>query len=260
MMKRGQATVFIILGAIVLALIVLLYSFRENIVEEASKIEITRTIAMGEEAREVQADMEGCVKGVAELGLVVMGLQGGYATMGQKTRHTNTGTRVDYVPYEGTAYLYFQGQKLVPTKESMEKQIINFTITNMAICEKQYTDIDVTYGKMNGIAKVYDEKVSFEFDTDVKVRKGERESKIKTIDFQIPVRLGLIQKAASSIVSEQIKTSKTSVCMSCITRIASENDLEIGIDRVGEDIIYTITDKKSKIGNMDYVFMFANKF
>ena len=205
--------------------------------------------------------MKGCVKDVTELGLVVMGLQGGYTAMNPRIQYTTeTQTFLNYVPYEGTAYLYFKGQNLVPTKEVMEKQLANFITTYMTACEKEYTDLEVTYGKASNVVGIQKEKITLAVNTDVKVKKGTAENGFKKITLELPVRLGTIQNVADQIIDKQIKVSEDELCVSCIARIASENGMTVDINKLGDNIFYSLNDERSKVVGYEYTFTIANKF
>lgn len=260
MMRKGQATVFIIIGILLIVLIALSFAFKDSLMEQVSKVEIAKGLTMSREARKVQSDLEGCLKEVSELGLVVMGLQGGYTTLDSRIQHTDTSTTVDYIPYSGTAYAYFKGQNLVPTKEMMEKQLSDFVTTGSGICEKQYTGLEVDYGRIKVSTEIKDDKIKLNFDLDVKAKKEERESGFKNVKIEIPIRLGTIQNVVDEIIDQQIKISEEELCISCITRIAAENGMEVDIDRVGNDIFYAVTDEKSEIAGGAYMFLLANKF
>lgn len=258
-MKKGQVTLFVIIGLVLAALIILSFIFKENIAEQASKIGL-KQLMMSQEAKKVQSDMQACIQDVAELGLITMGLQGGYSTIDSRVLHTETQTKINYVPYDGTAYSYFKGQNLVPTKEIMEKQLAYFVTSNIGTCENPYEDMEVNYGKTTALATLQKEKISLNVNTEVKVKKGTTESGFKSVTLSIPVRLGTVQNVANEIVTKQIKISEEEICVSCIARIAAENDVEVEINKVGEDVFYLVTDEKSRIADTNFMFVLANKF
>lgn len=259
-MRKGQVTLFVIIGLILVVLIALSFAFKESILNQASKFEITKGLAMSTEARKVQSDVQGCVKEVAELGIIVMGLQGGYTSLDTRVQYTNTQTVLDYVPYYGTAYSYFKGKKLVPTKEVMEKQLASFVTTHAFLCEKKYEDLEIDYGETNTLVTVQEEKIQLNLNIDVKVKKGTVTSGFKNLKIELPIRLGTIRTVANEIVDKQIKVSEEELCVSCIARIAAENGLTVDINKVGGDIFYSVNDERSKIEGYEYTFMMANKF
>lgn len=259
-MRKGQVTVFVIIGLVLVSLIALSIAFKEEIMEQASKIEITKVLTMSKEARTVQSDMENCLTELAEFGLAVMGLQGGYTTLGTRIHHTETTSKMNYLPYFGTAYLYYKGQNLVPTKEMMEKQLSNFMTTGIGMCEKEYTGLEIDYGEVRVSTNIQEDEIKFSLDMDVKVKKGDRESGFKNAKAEVPVRLGTIRNVLDDIIDQQIKVSEEELCISCIARVAADNGMEVDIDRIGDDIFYTVTDEQSEITGGAFIFLLANKF
>ncbi|MFH1331990.1 MAG: hypothetical protein ABIH63_01770 [archaeon] len=259
-MKKGQITLFVILGAVLLILILLVFTFRETLMEQATKVGIPTTIAMSKEAKEVQNEMTRCLRNSAETGLITMALQGGYVMFDPKTPYTEATTTMYYIPYVGTAYLYYKGKNMVPTKETMERQLEGYITANLEICEKDYSGLEVEYGDYDTSVTIEENQVSIDINTKVSVTKEETTSSFRDIYIEVPVRLGGLRDITNQIVEEQVKTGKEGICLSCISRIAANNDVEISIDRVGEDVFYMLTDQKSKLAGENYIFIMANQF
>lgn len=258
-MKRGQVTVFVIVGIVLAIAIILMFTFRERIIQGVNEVGITGTLAMSSEAKQVQSDMTGCIKSLAETGVALMALQGGYTDLGN-IPHTDTRSRISYLPYTGTAYMYYQGKNTVPTKETMEKQLAYFITENSMACQKQYPGLEVSYGNMSTSIKINEDNIQIKTNSIVKVKKEQKESSFNSLNTEVAVRLGKVRDVLNQIAEEQIKTSKSEICTSCITRIAAQNNMEINIDRIGEDIFYLVTDQKSKLGGNNFIFISANKF
>ena len=72
--------------------------------------------------------------------------------------------------------------------------------------------------------------------------------------------LGIIYDVSKSIVDEQMNDF-SSICLGCIIDLGIENDLFIDMSRLdNETIVSTITDFNSKINNLPYKYIFANKY
>ena len=274
-MKKGQITVFVIIGLILVVLVTLFSTFKDQIIEQTNKLELTKGLITSIEARKVQSEMADCAKNVAEAGVIIMGVQGGYAVLDSRVLHTDKQTTQDFIPYfgtlssyidentsyDGTAYSYFEGKNLVPAKKVMGQQLASFVTKNMEICKKRYTDMDVAYGDVNTLAVVQDEKINLKLDVDVKIKKGNVESGFKSLNTDLPVRLGTLQNILSELIKKQIEIGGGQVCLTCISKtLTTETDVQVKIYQVGGDVFFSLTDKKSKIGDYDYTFVSANKF
>lgn len=259
-MKKGQITLFVILGVVLLILILLAFTFRETLLEQATESGILPTLSLSREAVYVQSDMTRCLRNSAETGLVTMALQGGYVMFDPKTPYTEATTTIYYIPYVGTAYLYYKGKNMVPTKETMEKQLEGYITANLEICEKDYADLEVEYGEYDTSVTIEENQVDINIKTKVGVTKEGTTSSFRNIYIEVPVRLGELRDITNQIVEEQVKTGREGICLSCISRIAANNDVEVNIDRVGEDVFYMLTDQKSRLSGENYIFIMANQF
>jgi hypothetical protein len=261
-MRKGQVTLFVVLGIILVVLVAVFIAYRDTIMEQAGKVGIGSTLAMSNEAKQVQAGMGSCLKNVAEMGVILMGLQGGYTVIDDRIKHTTSETVLNYYPYEGTAYFHYSGQDLVPTKEMMAEQLAYFINANSKACETQYEAMEVNYGPIKTTAQINDDNIEISVTSPIKIIKEGKESTLKSIDLTIPVRLGRIQSAAKEMVKEQIRAGKGGICTSCIANIAEVNELKVDIDPVSggtADWYLVITDEKSKVGGQQYIFIFASK-
>ncbi|MAF99436.1 MAG: hypothetical protein CMH61_02385, partial [Nanoarchaeota archaeon] len=77
--KKGQVTIFIILGLIMVFGLVLFYSLTSKITKETVDSSGRPVIAqVSQEFRPIQLFTESCVRSTAERGLLILGQQGGY--------------------------------------------------------------------------------------------------------------------------------------------------------------------------------------
>lgn len=252
-MKRGQITFFVILGIVLLALIAFSFLFKEDIIEQASRLEITKGIVMSEEARKVQSDMAECLQELAYQSLTQLGLQGGYLDL--KNIHS---IKIDKAlkDYDGTAYLYLKGQNKVPSMRQIQNELTKDLDKRSIGCKKDYKGLNVDYGRILPKIQIGENKIGFDINLAIEVQKEDTKITIKRIKFEIPIRLGKIISVANEIVEEQAGE----VCLSCLAETGFENDMSIDIENLNGDVFYLITDEKSKIRDKNYMFLMANKF
>jgi len=104
------------------------------------------------------------------------------------------------------------------------------------------------------------DKVRFDVNYKVLIKKGDSTFRLSSFSNEIPSRLSVIYKVAQNFTSEQLEDVST-ICLSCLTNLAINNDLYIDMANYGNDtVIFTITDKKIPIKNDYYQFTFANKY
>lgn len=252
-MRKGQITFFVMVGLILAVLLVSFFMFKESVVEQASKLGITKGLVITEEAQQVKSDTTSCMKNLVQDSLILLGLQGGYLNL-KNVPHGQI--PIDYIGYDGTAYLYYEGKNRMPSLTHIQTELANSLIEDAVTCEKEYKGIDVTYGRVIPKIKIEEDKLKFDINWAIDVQKEETKSTIKNLRFETPVRLGKIRDVVNKIANEQTNE----ICLSCLAEIGFENNIFIDIDQIDGDIFYLITDEKSKIDNENYMFLMANKF
>src|SRR3989344_1614055 len=121
MKKKGQVTVFIILGIIVVILAISIsYLQSENFRERVQNIAF-RSVVVPEQAQGVVNYVEGCVENIASDGLKLIGEQGGYVVFPDISPRTYLEvTENRKVPY----WLYGEDNlENIPTIEEMENEL-----------------------------------------------------------------------------------------------------------------------------------------
>lgn len=254
MMRKGQITIFVILGLVLGTLVILSFMFREGIVEQASKVGIIKELAMSKESRKVQSDMKECMEDAAYDSLIKLGLQGGYVDLG-RLQYTQL-PEATGLDYEGTAYLYYKGQKKTPTLKQMQNELEKDLTTRSTNCKKEYKEFSVSYGRAIPKVEIKENKITFNINWVVEIQKEESKSIVKYVTFEVPLRLERIRNVVNEIIEEQTEE----ICLSCMAETGFKNDMIIDVEEINEDIFYLITDEKSKIRDKNYMFLIANKF
>jgi len=126
MKKRGQLTVFIVIGIFLLAFIgVLLYFRQERAVQEVPEI-------VPENLMPVKRYIEECMQRSVEEAAVLLGIQGGYIYLPERIAFDPT----SYILVGGvkTPYWYYQGRSRMPTIDSMQDEIDRYILENIDRC------------------------------------------------------------------------------------------------------------------------------
>ena len=78
MLKRGQITLYVAFGLVVVALIVLLVLTRQGVFLTDWEKERRQALDVPEQAKEMNDYIQGCVGSIADEGITLLGMQGGY--------------------------------------------------------------------------------------------------------------------------------------------------------------------------------------
>ena len=128
-MKRGMVSVFIIIGLILLIVFGFVMSLYRGIVTPPKNLP--------KEADSIVLYTKACMENVAQRGLDIMSLQGGYINL-PRTLETDPRTHINLgfkVPY-----WYFNGRNYRPSLKSMEEELEAYVDENVLQCINEYRD------------------------------------------------------------------------------------------------------------------------
>ena len=142
MQKRGQVTIFIVLGIVVLVAIALVFMFRSELIEQDFESEMN-SIIVPQQLMPVKQYFDVCLTDVTEEGIMVLGEQGGYIEIPEDItpRFDNNVYSNSLELFEGSevAYWFYESANgiengQIPTKEEMEIQLENYIGNNFDRC------------------------------------------------------------------------------------------------------------------------------
>ncbi|MBI2670410.1 hypothetical protein HYX18_00300 [Candidatus Woesearchaeota archaeon] len=141
--KRGQISLFIILGIIIVFVIGLIFLVRSEILKTTLLSQVQKTEVVPVQLRPVKDAIDNCVAEVSTEALNLIGLQGGYINLpkdilsrGQFNKFSNS---LEVIPGINTAYWFYETsngiQKLnIPQKDQIKKDIDDYVKENLDSC------------------------------------------------------------------------------------------------------------------------------
>jgi len=130
MQKRGQITLFIILGIVIVIAIVIGIAFRKSITEKFSELEILKS----EQARQmeigIKAHASSCLKKVT-----IEAMQDVFANSGY---YKNAPSKMGYSDYD-VAYYVYEGKEKVPSLNEVASNIAKYIDANINPCISSYS-------------------------------------------------------------------------------------------------------------------------
>jgi len=224
MNKRGQATVFIIIGIIIVIGVVLgLYFFGAFSTQTA--VVITERTAIDDE-KDIIKD---CLTELTENGITILNAQAG------TTNPTYNSQQVAYLDSKFS-------------KETYQTELKNQIKNNIDICEEESNDYTINYGDFE-IELTIEDDIQAEADWEVTFSNEEAEYKESNFNFESSINLNPLINTVDEI--NQAFT-EDGVCLTCIVDAAAENNVEVQMDYDEDSVIFILTDL-----NMN--FMFAKK-
>lgn len=133
-MVRGQITVFIILG------IVLLLGVATVVYFTSQQVVFREGVVIDKEAQPVYDYVASCLSTIAEEGITVQGLQGGYIALPQSIERSPA----SYLPMDARGVVkvpmwVFERENRVPTLPQMEADLSSYVQSNLDACLDQFS-------------------------------------------------------------------------------------------------------------------------
>ncbi len=131
MKKRGQVTIFIIIGIILLLSVAVgIYFYGKRVTEP-----IKRVVAVPEDAQQVYDYVATCVNQIGKDGLILQGTQGGYINIPPIIeKNPNSFVAADPAGIAKTPLWYYEGEERTPSLEFMQRELAVYVKQNLPQC------------------------------------------------------------------------------------------------------------------------------
>jgi len=197
MEKRGQVTLFIIIGIILLIVFGLFYFI---------KSQVKHYEAVPEEGVAVYNFIEGCLKESAEKGIRILGEQGGYIYVPEEIKR-NVKARLNLGFGFVKPLWYYPGHSLVPSEDLIKNQISRYVDENIEAClgnfsvfKDQYEIKELSKPKTSVSLNDKDVSVKLDYKIDVKVLAENKTIRMENFVSNIPVKLKAMLKLGKRIM------------------------------------------------------------
>lgn len=247
-MKRGQVTLFVIIGVITVAVIAVLVYYKINIVEVVDKGFIEKSTILPPEVQKVEDKISGCVKLSTISGLYLLGVRGGHIVVPEDSLATEN---------FNIAYSYDKGVDVMPEKMDMEEELAEYIDGAVPVCADLGKHRIFNITSRSPKSKVFIEEDEVGVTTNFYVTAQTESSSYNLKDSYshvIPVKLGRMHDVTKSIIKKEVKEPEY------IPLTDFENsDFIFDIKPYTKDLIlYSLTDSSS--AESPYTFMFAGRY
>jgi len=203
--KRGQITVFIIVGLLILLTYFLLSYYGKESIEERELI--------NPEFIPVQEYVETCTKTIAREAIDIIGVNGGYITFPERVK-SNPNSYLQLSPIDAmkNPYWWYDGRFAIPPLDYLKKQISDYTkehipecINNFSSFYNKYTIINL--GDFDVITEIGEEDVTVKtiYPIVIKDKFNKTLAELQNYIITIPIRLKKVHELASEIMEREKK-------------------------------------------------------
>jgi hypothetical protein len=248
MNKKGQITLFIIIGIVVL----LVAGVFLIIANKLNNREVTQEVG---ESSSLQSYVENCIEEVAIPAIYLQGLQGGYIFPIDDSFNMEERT------YQ-ISLLYNQGIDNVPDRARLQNEINAYIKINLNNCLDDLQSFkemgyEVETGTINTDSIVGFDDIQIKVTYPITLTQGAKQETVEEFSATIPVRLGHLNDLSREFVDEFVEYPDR-VNMNMLAGF----DVDVTVVPYSQEqgiVIYSFYDEKSNIRDQRYTFLFATK-
>lgn len=200
MKRRGQISIFAIVGVIIIALVVLFLVVRNKVYFGSANLE-----NLEKEFPQIQAHVESCLNEIGKKYIFTIGKKGGYLTANPGTYREYQGESINYLCYniKEKPECSNRGLRLVDIKNSLEKGMIQDLNKCLDIDQFNKVGLDVSRGEVSLDLDIGEDITIVKANLPVKISKGGIEARRDgySVDFYIP--LGRLYDSVKDIVDSE---------------------------------------------------------
>lgn len=242
--RKAQVTVFIILGIIIVAGILIFFFTKQ---ETAKKQEIPP------ETQPIYSFVEECIRQTGIEGVYAVGKGGGYRN-----------NYCEECKEDSVSVYYYIGKNNMPTKGVIQDEISNYIKEKIPNCInnfKNFPDYQIKQEEIKPQVTILDNNVIINAEYPILITKEKTTSFSEFKDIEIPIRLGLIYDSVKNIIDSQVQSNADALCLSCLEYMTDKNNLSVTLeDHPTELFFIKIIDNNTKINNMPYEFIYGEKY
>ena len=214
MVKRGQVTVFIVVGIVIFLSVISLFLLRSQIITEELPQEIILT------GENIKNYVNSCLEKTAKEAILENGRSGGYFILPD----LSTADLYYNVPY----YYVFE-QDFSPTDEKIEEEMERYIDVFLDLCLDNFQPFEghtITKGNPTTAVRFSTTKIIVTTDLPVAIELGVLRKDISSFQVEVPA-----DQLYQNIITARkiVETSKKEICLTCFSDLAKENDLFVNI-------------------------------
>jgi len=236
-MKKGQVSLFIILGLVILLLIALALYLQE--LQWDLDPEIDKQYIVSSSVEPVRLYVEECLKQVSRDPVIEIGMNGG--TLEQSASRWYYGQRYNYLAYNEPGFSHVQTLLL---RQDMEKELEAVIRERLPLCidlsvfERQAFIVETGEMEVNVTIGKHDVRIELHYPIQLEKEREEMELTISIFNVRLTMPLGLLYDKAIEIINSE----NTYGYFDQVHYIVNnDNLLEIEKHRPYPDIIYNLT-------------------
>ncbi|RLE38121.1 hypothetical protein DRJ17_04940 [Candidatus Woesearchaeota archaeon] len=247
-MEKGQTSVYVIIGIVVLIAIIISFVI-------IPKLGVEREEVIETDILPVKNFVDGCVKQTLGAGVLFTALHGGYYHLPENRFEADYA----YIPY-----YYFNGNVDVITKKKWERGLEDYINAELLKCLKNLKPIrlmgfEVEAGEPHADISISSRKVEAYVNYPLSLRKAGEKKILEKFYGDVKVDLLSIINIAKAI-TEQTTKDPNSIYISLMSELSNKYKVSINALTYTDTSVYVVQDSKKLVNDLPLMFLFATKY
>ena len=243
-MKRGQVTIFIVVGILALLITgIILF-----IVKDTSEIETVDTSSV----ESVKLFVDSCLQDASTQAMRLVSMQGGYNTVPEPSQN---------FVFLDIPYYFDQGQGKVPTKARIEHEMSEYVSRHVENCLdfSIFEEFEIKEGEMNVDVQLTESSV-FALTLPLMITQGDIITELDRFEYSLPVNFEHVHAIIQDVIREH-QLNPNYVPMGHLSVLAQDEEFTFEISYLDDDVVvYSFVFDQYQVDRKQYVFAFGSKY
>ena len=225
MSRKGQATVFIIIGIVIVLLVVMGLVFKDKFFGDAG---LSEELIYPNEIQEVVDSVQECIDGSSEVGVKYVSSRGGFSSIP---------TYAFSYEYVTLPYYYYLGEDFVPSLSFVEGELGSYTkiLIEECVIFSDFTNMDIIEGELVVDTQIINNSIEFLVDYPLEISVENITFNVyEPYSVEVDANLGWLFSVSQSIITNIVSNPE---------EIDLDFLLEQGVDKIkyipyNNDFIY----------------------
>ncbi len=253
--KKGQITIFIIVGVLILAAAGLLFFLKDS----TAKKQLEPPLYL--DTQPIEMYVQQCQEKAVEEAILETGKSGGYTFLPERS---TTDLR------ENVPYYRNQDQDYFPTEEQLAQEIARYADAALPLCLQQFKlfiekGYSIAAGDPTSTARLGKKKITLTTTLPLTIAHSIQVRDLSVFTAEVPAEqlyqnLQVARAVVGSLESSLGGTegSKNQICLTCFAALAEEQNILVGIIPIGKNsYLFDLQDQDYKINGEQYHLRFA---
>ncbi|MBS3152303.1 hypothetical protein J4230_02735 [Candidatus Woesearchaeota archaeon] len=222
MRKKGQVALYLIIGLIILAIVMVVFYFKGEFFKSLFEKSAEESVLVPPQLMVVKNHIDNCFETTSNEGLLTIGNNGGYYKV---PTDKSIIWFADSVPY-----YYLNRENLVPSIKIIEKEYSSYIKDNIKSCLNftEFVKIGYSISSKSPLisTKINNKTVDIIMEYPITIKKLQTSVSLRYFKLRINSNVAALQKASGDLVDSYSKKPGY-VCLNCLEKISAKNNVSI---------------------------------